>query len=374
MAAIRCTECGRDYSDSEIICPGCGAPRRSRSPSIIEIRGSGHPSRQFDLTGPECSIGTETSNALVLSDATVSRRHALIRRLSGSFQLVDLGSTNGTFINDRRMTGSANLSDGDRIGLGSAKFLFLEPAIGGKESPPRTRSPKVLSLLKGKVVQYVASGALIAALILGLYFASDWILVPSLDCESDASTGLLRQTLNKLLSEQLKGGAVSSISNIRERQEPTAKSGKNCRADVTLTLTAGGGSTKEMPLAYNISLNGSYETLKVVDQDLLINTVVLDCSSQQTADLLIRAINSDPDNGGMMTAVSVGAARDAAPELTESTHGKQRSCNAKIKVNLRNGSVSIEFPVSFNVWREGDTEQLQVNDRATLYEMNRGFP
>ncbi len=375
MAAISCNECGRDYSDNDIVCPGCGAPRRSRSPSLIELNATGTPSRQFDLTAPECSLGTEPSNDMVLRDTTVSRRHAVIRRLAGSFQVVDLGTTNGTYINDRRISGSANLADGDRVRLGSAKFLLLEPSSHEGHGFQEIRNSDWFRLprLQGRTFQYLASGVLIVALIGGLYFVTEAFLEPSLSCDSDTSTDLLSQTLNKLLAEQLKGASVQAITNVGENERPNRKREKTCQADVKLRLSSSTDSTKELQITYKISREGNYQQLEVVDQDSLINAVVLDCSSQSTADLLLRVINLDPDNGGMITAVSVSEARDAAPELTASTNGKQRSCNAKLKANVRNSGVSVEFPVSFNLWREGDEEHLQVNNKATLYEM-RGFP
>ena len=58
-----------------------------------------------------------------LADANVSRRHAEVRREEGAYWIVDLGSTNGTELNGRRIE-RERLSDGDRITLGSTDVRF----------------------------------------------------------------------------------------------------------------------------------------------------------------------------------------------------------------------------------------------------------
>jgi ABC-type multidrug transport system ATPase subunit/pSer/pThr/pTyr-binding forkhead associated (FHA) protein len=62
--------------------------------------------------------------------AVVSRRHAEIQRRNGQYTLVDLGSFNGTLINDQRITSPTPLYDNDRIqlGLGGPILRFIDPA------------------------------------------------------------------------------------------------------------------------------------------------------------------------------------------------------------------------------------------------------
>lgn len=65
--------------------------------------------------GPEpCTIGRDPQNDIVLDDRPVSRKHAEIRLRLGRYTLYDLQSTNGTFVNGRRIA-EVVLSDGDRI-------------------------------------------------------------------------------------------------------------------------------------------------------------------------------------------------------------------------------------------------------------------
>jgi hypothetical protein len=64
------------------------------------------------------TIGREGCDVNLI-DQEVSRRHAAIRSANGSFAIEDLGSTNGTFVNDERITGVRVLSHGDTVRLGS---------------------------------------------------------------------------------------------------------------------------------------------------------------------------------------------------------------------------------------------------------------
>ncbi|MCC7367470.1 MAG: FHA domain-containing protein, partial [Chloroflexi bacterium] len=73
------------------------------------------------------TIGRDDGNDLVLRDPRVSRRHALVRRLGQTFRVEDLGSTNGIFVNGRRVD-RADLRPGDLIQVG-AQSLRFDPAV-----------------------------------------------------------------------------------------------------------------------------------------------------------------------------------------------------------------------------------------------------
>src|SRR5260370_35297171 len=82
------------------------------------------PPREYSLDKPTIVIGSHPSNDVVLDDTTVSRRHASITRKSGSCELADLGSTNGTFVNSRRLSTPIALKPGDEIKFGAERFSF----------------------------------------------------------------------------------------------------------------------------------------------------------------------------------------------------------------------------------------------------------
>jgi FHA domain-containing protein len=76
--------------------------------------------------GPEpVTIGRDPDNDLVLDDRRVSRRHAEIRLRLGRYTLYDLQSTNGTFVNGRRVAEVA-LSDGDRVTIGGTEVIVSQ--------------------------------------------------------------------------------------------------------------------------------------------------------------------------------------------------------------------------------------------------------
>ena len=94
---------------------------------VIQGRNRG---TRYDLTAHSgaVSIGREAGNTVQLDDNEVSRRHAEIRRVGESFTVADLKSSNGTFVNNRRIE-RADLRSGDQIHVGRSVLAFaLEPA------------------------------------------------------------------------------------------------------------------------------------------------------------------------------------------------------------------------------------------------------
>jgi Nif-specific regulatory protein len=78
----------------------------------------------FALTEEEVSIGRESSNRLVISDLSVSRRHCVIRKEADQVKVSDLASRHGTFVNGLPMKERV-LEHGDQIRMGDSLFLFL---------------------------------------------------------------------------------------------------------------------------------------------------------------------------------------------------------------------------------------------------------
>jgi pSer/pThr/pTyr-binding forkhead associated (FHA) protein len=67
---------------------------------------------------PGTTIGRSGCD-IELSDPDVSRKHAVVRSLDSGLAVEDLGSTNGTFVNDARIDGIAALQPGDRVRFGN---------------------------------------------------------------------------------------------------------------------------------------------------------------------------------------------------------------------------------------------------------------
>ena len=100
---------------------------------VIQGRNKG---ARFDLAGQPLAvtIGREAGNFIQLEDHEVSRRHAEIRRVGETLVLGDLKSSNGTFVNDRKVE-RAELASGDRIRIGRTVLVYAkdhddEQAIG----------------------------------------------------------------------------------------------------------------------------------------------------------------------------------------------------------------------------------------------------
>jgi diguanylate cyclase (GGDEF)-like protein len=69
-------------------------------------------------------IGRGSAAGLILDADSVSRKHARIERFGGGHKIVDLGSTNGTYVNGARIKEQI-LKDGDRIGIGKALLKYI---------------------------------------------------------------------------------------------------------------------------------------------------------------------------------------------------------------------------------------------------------
>jgi hypothetical protein len=76
----------------------------------------------FQLKG-RCVVGTAADCDVVLRDGSISGRHAEFIGSSGGYRINDLGSTNGTFVNDKRIS-SHDLVDNDNVRLGRTNFKF----------------------------------------------------------------------------------------------------------------------------------------------------------------------------------------------------------------------------------------------------------
>lgn len=92
-----------------------GKKRTFRKATVIEGAQKG---RSFDLSD-ELIVGRSEKCHLVLNDDTyVSQMHARLFSRDGSFMIEDLGSTNGTYLNRRRITSPTELQRGDRVKIG----------------------------------------------------------------------------------------------------------------------------------------------------------------------------------------------------------------------------------------------------------------
>jgi len=84
-------------------------------------------------------LGRGNQSAIVLEDDLVSRNHAMIQRMdSGEYFLIDMGSRNGSFVNERRVSTPIALRDGDCVKVGNAQLIFHNPL----EAAPAATGPR----------------------------------------------------------------------------------------------------------------------------------------------------------------------------------------------------------------------------------------
>jgi Protein of unknown function (DUF3662)/FHA domain len=79
--------------------------------------------KRHEVKEPTVVLGRSRDSDIQLADANVSRRHAELRQEGTSYWIIDLGSTNGTEVNGKRVK-RAKLKDGDTIVLGSTRITF----------------------------------------------------------------------------------------------------------------------------------------------------------------------------------------------------------------------------------------------------------
>ena len=89
---------------------------------IYPVQGIEEP---LELPESTLLIGRDSECELALCDDSVSRRHAQIEPVDNGHVLTDLGSTNGTFVNERQITGEHRLAAGDRVRFGNQIFKYL---------------------------------------------------------------------------------------------------------------------------------------------------------------------------------------------------------------------------------------------------------
>ena len=152
---IYCPECGFHQSAANRYCMRCGvalhveghsteatgpfaiadeehddhaAHAGVEGPSLaVRAGGDGGPAGAiFGLEGPRITVGRNPDSDIFLDDVTVSRHHAELARVEGGYDLHDLGSLNGTYVNRRRIEGHARLSDGDELQIGKFRLIFID--------------------------------------------------------------------------------------------------------------------------------------------------------------------------------------------------------------------------------------------------------
>lgn len=98
------------------------------APILIFIHGP-LAGKRTPLDDEEITVGRSEANELVLDDPLVSRTHCIFMRKGGVILLEDLGSHNGTYVNEERLHQVRQIHHGDRISIGNSRILFEDQSL-----------------------------------------------------------------------------------------------------------------------------------------------------------------------------------------------------------------------------------------------------
>lgn len=96
----------------------------AKGPMLIIAKGAS-TGETFPIKTKELSLGRDPASDIFLNDVTVSRRHAKLVRERDEIFLVDVGSLNGTYVNNARAD-RVTLNSGDELQIGKFKLIFID--------------------------------------------------------------------------------------------------------------------------------------------------------------------------------------------------------------------------------------------------------
>jgi hypothetical protein len=91
---------------------------------VLIVRKGVEVGERFYLEQPRITIGRDPASDIFLNDVTVSREHAVLHVEAGEVRLEDVGSLNGTYVNDA-IVSEAVLTSGDAVQIGRFQMVFL---------------------------------------------------------------------------------------------------------------------------------------------------------------------------------------------------------------------------------------------------------
>ena len=108
-----------------------GVERLSPGTALLVVKRGPNAGSRFLLDQAATSSGRHPDSDIFLDHVTVSRRHAEFRRDGDDFQVVDVGSLNGTYVN-REPVDTATLANGDEVQIGKFRLVFLAGPRAGE--------------------------------------------------------------------------------------------------------------------------------------------------------------------------------------------------------------------------------------------------
>lgn len=149
-----CLRCGRPLEPEDRFCSACGTPRPreddtentgmvgvepqdtgpvpvveglsglTRGMSVIVVQRGPEIGQRFVLSGERLTVGRAADSDIMLDDVTVSRHHAQFVATDSGWDIVDMGSLNGTYVN-RSVVERTHLVSGDLVQIGKFRLQYL---------------------------------------------------------------------------------------------------------------------------------------------------------------------------------------------------------------------------------------------------------
>lgn len=145
--------------------------------------------QHFRVSVNGTKIGRGTDNDIIVPDEQASRHHAIVWETQGTTYIRDLGSTNGTFVNQRRITTAVPLRPGDQIQIGRATFIAraageifstpLQPVGAAVAPAPSRPSSSVGIVLAISGIGFVLVLVFGVAMFFSITGASPTVLAPT---------------------------------------------------------------------------------------------------------------------------------------------------------------------------------------------------
>jgi hypothetical protein len=122
-AETTCRSCGRVVLPDWVKCRFCGASLGAVRGAELEFVSGPLHGQVINLDRDVTTIGSVAGNTVLLTDTGVSRKHVGIKRVDGGYELADLGSTNGVYVNGEKVA-RRKLEVGDVIRVGTTEMVF----------------------------------------------------------------------------------------------------------------------------------------------------------------------------------------------------------------------------------------------------------
>jgi pSer/pThr/pTyr-binding forkhead associated (FHA) protein len=113
----------RDLRSPEIREEKRGRKKKKQPPQLAVVAADRNMGARYRLSG-EINIGRDNGAGIVIDDTYASQQHARVFPQGERFMVEDLGSTNGTYVNGRRISYPVELRDGDRVKIGKTVFEY----------------------------------------------------------------------------------------------------------------------------------------------------------------------------------------------------------------------------------------------------------